>query len=79
MRKSPDPLQRAPHQVNLRARNGSGYARLHQGSVFLVSRGQTLFRPGAYRLEIISAGLLGSGTVHSIKNSHGHQFSVTVN
>ena len=28
MRKSPDPLQRAPHQVNQRARNGSGYARL---------------------------------------------------
>ena len=31
------------------------------------------FRPGAYRLEIISAGLLGSGTVHSIKTNRDHQ------
>ena len=31
------------------------------------------FRPGAYRLEIISAGLQGSGTVHSIKTNRDHQ------
>ena len=31
------------------------------------------FRPGAYRLEIISTGLQGSGTVHSIKTNRDHQ------
>ena len=31
------------------------------------------FRPGAYQLEIISAVLQGSGTVHSIKTNRDHQ------
>ena len=31
------------------------------------------FRPGTYILEIISAGLQGSGTVHSIKTNRDHQ------
>ena len=31
------------------------------------------FRPGAYRLEIISAGLLGSGKVQRVKMNKDHQ------
>ena len=33
-------------------------------------------RPGAYRLEIISAGLLGSGIVHRVKTNKDHQVLV---
>ena len=36
-------------------------------------------RPGAYRLEIISAGLLGSGPVHRPQIYTCHQWSVGVN
>ena len=31
------------------------------------------FHPGAYQLEIISAGLQGSGTVHRAKTKKDHQ------
>ena len=36
-------------------------------------------RTGAYRLEIISAALQGSGTVHSTKKYQSQQFSLGVN